>query len=58
MGKYSEKQNKWTQAYIRKAYDQIVVRVEKGKRERYKEAVSRKNMSLNEYIVKKLDDLL
>lgn len=58
MAKYSEKQNKWTQAYIKKAYDQIVVRVKKGNRELYKEAAQKRGISLNEYIVKKLEELL
>jgi len=58
MAKYSEKQNKWTQDYIKKAYDPILVRVKKGKKELYQQAVSKLGISLNSYIVEKLDELL
>ena len=58
MAKYSEKQNKWTQAYIKNNYDQITVRTKKGKKELYKEAVAKIGQSLNEYVVEKLEELL
>lgn len=58
MAKYSEKQNKWTQDYIKKAYEPILVRVKKGKKELYQQAVAEKGVSLNAYIVEKLDELL
>lgn len=58
MSKYSEKQNKWTQDYIKKSYDQFLVRVKKGKKKLYQEAVKEKGISLNQYIVNCLDDLL
>lgn len=56
MAKYSEKQNKWTQDYIKKAYDDIKVRVPKGKREEYKAHAESKDMSLNQLIIKLLDE--
>lgn len=55
MAKYSDKQNKWTQEYIKKAYDEIKVRVPKGDKEKYKELASSKGMSLNQLIISLLD---
>lgn len=57
MAKYSEKQNKWTQDYIKKAYDEIKVRVPKGKKEEYKALAEQKGMSLNSLIIKLLDNV-
>lgn len=51
MAKYSEKQNKWTQDYIKKAYDEIKLRVPKGKKDDYKAQAESKGKSLNQYIV-------
>lgn len=50
MAKYSDKQNKWTQDYIKKAYDTILIRVPKGTKEEYKERAEVKGKSLNQYI--------
>lgn len=58
MAKYSEKQNKWTQDYIKKAYDDIKVRVPKGRREVYKELAESKGTSLNKMIVDFLESEL
>lgn len=58
MAKYSEKQNKWTQEYIKKAYDDIKVRVPKGKREEYKKLADQKGKSLNQLIIELLDDYM
>lgn len=55
---YNESQNKRTQAYIHKNYDQISVRIKKGRRELYKQALTNLGLSLNEYIVQKLEELL
>lgn len=55
---YTQAQNRATQKYIHNNYDQIVVRVKKGDRDKYRKAVEKKGISLNEYLVKKLDELL
>lgn len=55
MGKYSEKQNKWTQDYIKKAYDSFYVRVPKGEKEKYQELAKSRGKSLNKLIVELLD---
>lgn len=51
MAKYSEKQNKWTQAYIAKAYDDIKIRVPKGYREKYKAHAEAQGKSLNQLVI-------
>lgn len=56
MAKYTEKQNKWTQDYIKKAYDSFVIRVPKGKREEYKAHAESKNTSLNQLVINLLDE--
>lgn len=55
MAKYSEAQNKATQRYISKAYDQISIRVPKGKREIYKAHAEAQGKSLNQLIIELLD---
>lgn len=57
MAKYSENQNKHVQKYIKNHYDNIVVRVPKGDREKYKELASQKGVSLNQLIVDFLERL-
>ncbi|MCM1184645.1 MAG: hypothetical protein NC337_14840 [Roseburia sp.] len=50
--KYTEAQNKATQKYIKAAYDSIVIRVPKGRREELKDiAKNRFNMSLQAFIL-------
>lgn len=56
MAKYSEAQNKSTQKYIAKAYDQISVRIPKGKREEYKAHAEAKGKSLNQLIVELIEN--
>lgn len=56
MAKYTEAQNKATQKYISKAYDQIVVRIPKGSREKYKKCASENGKSLNQLIVDMLEE--
>lgn len=58
MAKYSEKQNKWTQDYIRKAYETITIRAKRGRKQLYQEAVAKLGMSMNEYVIQKLEELL
>lgn len=55
MAKYTEAQNKATQKYIAKAYDQVSLRVPKGKRELYKAHAESKGKSLNQLIVDLLE---
>lgn len=55
MAKYSEKQNKWTQDYVKKAYDDIKIRVPKGQREVYKNHAESQGKSLNQLVVELLD---
>lgn len=55
MARYSEAQNKSTQKYIKANYDDIKVRVPKGKREIYKAHAESKGKSLNQLIIELLD---
>ena len=55
MAKYSKAQNKATQKYISKAYDQFIVRVPKGKREIYKAHAEAQGKSLNQLVIELLD---
>ena len=55
MAKYTEAQNKSTQKYIKKAYDDIKVRVPKGKREIYKAHAESQGKSLNQLVIELLD---
>ena len=56
MARYTEAQNKATQKYISKAYDQFSVRVPKGKREIYKAHAEAQDKSLNQLVVELLDE--
>lgn len=47
---YSEAQNRATQKYNKKAYDQLAIRVPKGKREEYNEYAAKRGLSLAAYI--------
>lgn len=51
----SKAQQKATSKYISKAYDQVSLRIPKGKREVYKAHAERKNKSLNALIIELLD---
>lgn len=55
MAKYSESQNKATQKYISKAYDQFSIRVPKGKRGIYKAHAEAQGKSLNQLVIELLD---
>lgn len=55
MAKYSEAQNKWTQAYIKNNYETICVRVPKGKKETYTNLAKSKNKSMNQLIIDLLE---
>jgi len=58
VAKYTEKQNKWTQDYIKKAYDTIVIRVPKGKRLEYNELAGKQGKSLTKLIMELLEEQL
>ena len=58
MAKYTEAQNKATQKYIKANYDDIKVRVPKGKREEYKTLAESQGKSLNQLIVDLLEESL
>ena len=51
----SEAQKKATSKYISKAYDQVSLRMPKGKREEYKAHAERQGKSLNALIIELLD---
>lgn len=56
VARYSEAQNKSTQKYIKANYDDIKVRVPKGKREEYKALAESQGKSLNALIIELLDE--
>lgn len=56
MAKYSEKQNKWTQDYIKRAYDTITLRVPKGTRDKYNAYAKLKGKSLTSIIIEFLEN--
>ena len=47
---YSQAQNKATQRYQKKNYDQIAIRIPKGKRDEYNKYAADHGMSLASYI--------
>lgn len=51
MARYSQAQNKATQKYILNNYDEIKVRIPKGKKEKYKAMAAASGKSLNQYII-------
>lgn len=55
---YSQSQNKRTQAYIHENYDQVSVRIPKGRKELYQNVLKEQGLSLNKYILDKLEELL
>ena len=52
---YTQAQNKATQKYQKENYDQLAIRIPKGKREGYKELAEKENKSLAQLIVDCLD---
>lgn len=54
---YTSAQNKATQRYMKKAYDEIKLRIPKGQREKLKDYVSSRGYdSVNSYICKLIQD--
>lgn len=58
MAKYSKAQNKATQKYIKNNYDDIKIRVPKGKRDIYKKHAEKLGKSLTQLIVELLEENL
>lgn len=58
MARYTTAQNKATQKYIKNNYDNIVVRVPKGKRDEYKAHAEAMGKSLNQLIVDSLEKII
>ena len=54
----SEAQQRATNKYNKKAYDQIAIRIPKGKRDLYNDLAKKKNISLASLIVQLLDQEL
>ena len=48
---YSISQNKATQKYIKNNYEEIKIRVPKGKKDQYKKLASKKGLSLNSFVI-------
>lgn len=55
IARYTEAQNRATQKYVKNNYDDIKVRVAKGKREQYKTHAETQGKSLNQLIIELLD---
>ena len=55
---YSKSQNKATQKYIKNNYEEIKIRVPKGKKDLFKELASRKGLSLNTFVVDLMEQSL
>lgn len=55
MARYTEAQNKATQKYVKNNYDDIKIRVPKGKREIYKAHAESQGKSLNQLVIELLD---
>ena len=55
---YSASQNKATQKYIKNNYEEIKIRIPKGKKEQYKQLASKKGLSLNSFIVELMEQSL
>ena len=55
---YSTSQNKATQKYIKNNYEEIKIRVPKGKKDQYKELASKKGFSLNSFVVDLMEQSL
>lgn len=55
MTRYTEAQNRATQKYVKANYDDIKVRVPKGKREEYKAHAETQGKSLNQLVIELLD---
>ena len=55
MARYSEAHNKATQRYIKKAYDEVKIRIPKGKKEEYKAMAEAEGKSLNQFIIDRIE---
>ncbi len=55
---YSVSQNKATQKYIKNNYEEIKIRIPKGKKEQYKQLASKKGLSLNSFVIDLMEQSL
>ena len=55
---YSVSQNKATQKYIKNNYEEIKIRIPKGKKEQYKQLASKKGLSLNSFVINLMEQSL
>ena len=55
MTKYTQSQNKATQKYIKANYDEVRIRIPKGKKAILKEKAREEGKSLNQYVISRLD---
>ncbi len=56
--KYTQAQNKATQKYIKANYDEIKLRLPKGKKEIIKDFASKHNESVNSFIKRSIDEAM
>ena len=55
---YSTSQNKATQKYIKNNYEEIKIRIPKGKKDQRKKSASKKGLSLNSFVVDLMEQSL
>ena len=55
---YSVSQNKATQKYIKNNYEEIKIRIPKGKKDQYKQLASKKGLSLNSFVIDLMEQSL
>lgn len=49
--KYTAAQNKATQKYLKKAYDDVRIRPKKGEKERWQREADKRGKSLNQFVI-------
>ena len=54
--KYSQAQNKATQKFIKENYDEIKIRIPKGKKDEYKAKAAAAGRSLNQFVIDAMDN--
>lgn len=55
---YSEAQKRASRKYNEKNYDRLYITIEKGKKDKIKEKAAEMGMSLNEFVVKLIEEKL
>ena len=56
--RYTEAQNRATQKYIKNNYDEVKLRMPKGKKATIKEHASTKGESMNAFVVRAIDETI